>query len=389
MLVQDPSAFALLAVLVVGLPYLVMRIPGVPAVIPPAVAQMAAGLLLGPSVLGAVMPELVRSWSSPASLEAFRYLGQPAVCLFALYAASHLTGIGRARSLADGAVLAAAGLVSSVVAAAVLAPDTGRQMSSAAFTLACAATALPVMAAILEMTGRIGSAHGRAVLASALASDAAVWLALPLVVAVSGLASGTDRLWWLGPLVLSIVAGSRLCRSAAVSPAVYAPVLLACTASAAFLAHLAGLHAVFGAFAMGLFAPADATRALLSRLLPLLVWVLLPFFFAGVGLRLDLSVGFSGGWPFFAAALGVCVVKAVACALAAACLGHPLRESVETGVLLQTRGVVGIVVLVVLQDAGLLDGPQFSGLALAALVSTASTAPLIHLFGRTAPRAAR
>jgi len=149
----------------------------------------------------------------------------------------------------------------------------------------------------------------------------------------------------------------------------------------ALITELLGMHALIGAFLAGVIMPKteDFVRALLGKLEYVCVVLLLPLFFAFTGLRT--SVGLvQGGEMWFYCAL-VCAVailgKFGGATLAARTSGTPWREAATLGVLMNTRGLIELVVLNIGLDIGVISPALFAMLVLMALLTTFMTTPLL------------
>ena len=169
-----------------------------------------------------------------------------------------------------------------------------------------------------------------------------------------------------------------------------AVLLIAAIASAAATERL-GVHPLFGAFFLGALAPRDqeVERLLTVRIEPLVAMLLLPLFFAFTGLRTNVHLLMSP-WLVLEtlAILAIAVVgKAASPLLASQVLALSRREAIALGVLMNTRGLVELVVLNIGVDIGLLPPMLFTMLTLMALVTTAMTSPLLRYMGFEKPRA--
>jgi len=163
-----------------------------------------------------------------------------------------------------------------------------------------------------------------------------------------------------------------------------AVLVIAAIASAAATERL-GVHPLFGAFFLGALAPRDneVERLLTVRVEPLVAMLLLPLFFAFTGLRTNVHLLMSP-WLVLEtlAILAIAVVgKAASPLLASPLLGLSRREAIALGVLMNTRGLVELVVLNIGADIGLLPPMLFTMLTLMALVTTAMTSPLLRYMG--------
>jgi Kef-type K+ transport system membrane component KefB len=158
--------------------------------------------------------------------------------------------------------------------------------------------------------------------------------------------------------------------------------------ASAWITERLGIHALFGAFLVGALVPKSGAGALVellsSRLRDLMVVLLLPLFFAFTGLRTTMSL-ISGGTLWMACALVLLVAiagKLGGSALAARASGMSWRDALSLGTLLNTRGLMELVILNVGLDIGVLSPPLFAMMVVMALVTTAMTTPLLNLLQR-------
>jgi Kef-type K+ transport system membrane component KefB len=154
----------------------------------------------------------------------------------------------------------------------------------------------------------------------------------------------------------------------------------------ALIAESIGLHATVGGFIAGIIVPRSFARSLISRLEPITVVVLLPFFFTLTGMTtyLDFNTG-NMLEIFLLATLTSMVGKFGGTALAARWLGEGWPVAITLGILMQTKGMMEVVILTILQDAHVISGACFSALLLMALTTTALTTPMLRLFLHFSP----
>lgn len=396
-------ALLIIALLLVLLPWALWRIGAVRAVAPLAVVQTLAGIALGPSLLGRFAPELHAALFTPGSLAALNGVSVIGVLLFVFVAGMHLD-IGALRR--DGRGLTAAALSAFLlplalgaalglwVAEAVpgaLGPHGGPTVFVLAFAICIAVTALPVLAAILKELGLIGTRLGQTALAIAALNDAALWVvlaALLALVADRGLGVGGTILLaaaWFGVmigLVRRLLA--RLVRGPAGETRML--VLGAATAlAAAASAEAIGLDYILGGFIAGAIMPASVRAALIARIEPVTATVLLPFFFMSTGLNTLIDPSSGSFLAVFALATAATVIGKVAgAALPARQAGESWSFALALGVMMQTKGLMEVVVLTVLHQAGLIGTTVFSALIAMAVTCTVIPGALTRVLARKA-----
>lgn len=370
---------------------------------PPVVGQLAAGVLLGPSVLGAVLPAVSAALFGPSVLPHLRSIGELGLTFFVFQVGHELTrrsggSASRPLFLAGVGVLVPFTLGAGLAVAAYgsMAPAGVGLLPFACFLgLALSATALPVLARVLADLGPRGGELAGLALPAAVYTDGLIWLGVAaLSVACGGGHSGLLAPVAIAAGVVVVVPVRRLLAGRADAIARVAPsviltvvvvvVLLVGAVSAATLGN-PGL----GAIACGLVLPAGVAplETALRHLRAVTDALLLPVFFAlaGLGVRLD-TLG--GGLPLLAAVLLAGVVgKFGGSALAARAQSWSWRTAVQFGVLMNCRGVTELVLISVGVSLGLVGDRLYTTLVLLALGSTALTGPLLGLVSRL-PRAA-
>jgi len=270
--------------------------------------------------------------------------------------------------------------------------------------IAMSITAFPVLARIIEERGLGGTALGATAIACAAVDDVTAWCILAAVVAIVK----ADAL--TGALVTVLLAGAFIAfMLLAVKPLTTrwfghtgggeqrAKALLAGALSFLFLSALAteviGIHALFGAFLAGVAMPADTgVRAYLkSRLEALGSIFLLPLFFAFTGLRTEVGLlADLRSWLICLALIAVAITgKLAGSMLAARATGLSWNDSFALGALMNTRGLVELIVLNLGYDLGILSPSIFTMLVLMALATTFMTGPLLALHQRWKLRASR
>ncbi|MCY0858137.1 cation:proton antiporter [Cupriavidus sp. D39] len=400
------SLFFAQACLVVGTPFLLWRGLRIGSIVPLVAMQIVGGILLGPSLLGALWPQGWQALFGPAQLAALSGLQWLAVVLFAFLSGLHIGGAQQqgmrriAMAAALGSVLGPFALGTAAGAwLAYATPGAVGQAASAwqfafAVGVSMAVTALPVLGAILREMKLSDSVPGQLALGCAAFSDAAIWLVLSAILASAGRSSSYDflrlallglayvgaMLWLVRPLLARM-----LPRMAAVDARLALVAVL--IFGSALISESIGLHYILGGFLAGVVLPSDAAGELRRQLEPATVVVLMPFFFLMTGLRTDIAMGGQETLLEF----GLCTVVAVASkvvgtALPARLAGLPRREAWMLGALVQTKGLMEVVVLGILLEAGLIGMTAFSGLLLMALATTVLAKPLTRAAARLRER---
>ena len=377
---------------------------------PAVVGEMAAGLMLGPMVMGALFPSWHAQLFSPASLAGLSSLATLGLVLFmfvvGLELRSHQGMAAQIRAagfvgLLSVAVPLALGLAISPALYPGLAPaGVGFWPFAGFMAAALSITAFPVMARILKDRDMTRTPFGQLALGAAAVVDVFAWILLAFVVAWAGAGEGYAGLLKTAGGVLALLAAMFLALKPGFawllhrhapdgepSTTVMAALMLGLLASALATEWL-GLHAVFGAFLFGACLPRDdrLLDSLAQRIEPLSIVVLMPLFFALAGLGTTADAFAAGSIGLLLLIVGTATIGKIAGGAAGARLaGYSWRDSLATGSLMNARGLMELIVMKIGLDAGLIGPQLFTMLLLMALVTTAMTGPLLTLFaGRRA-----
>lgn len=381
---------------------------------PPVIGEMAAGLVLGPIVFGALAPELHLHVFEPGSLGALNGLSKLGLVLFMFIVGAELRlPMGVRKQLVAASwigilsVLVPMGLGLGVAVA--LHPQLAPQgVSFWPFALFMAAamsiTAFPIMARILKERSLTHTTLGRLSLTGAAVADVFAWVMLALVVVLSTSGQDWSRFYqmlgglialalavFLGlkPLVAALLA--RYASDGRPDGALLATLLIG-TFACAYLTELLNVHPVFGAFLFGACLPRDdrLLAALIERIEYVAILVLMPIFFALAGLNTtpDAFVGTGLGALLLILAAAV-VGKIIGGAAGARISGQPWRMAFAVGSLMNARALMELIVIKVGLDIGVIDNRVFTMLMVMAIVTTIMTGPLLTLFnGRSQERPA-
>jgi Kef-type K+ transport system membrane component KefB len=373
---------------------------------PAVIGEMAAGLLLGPLVFGAWLPDVHALVFPAPSLPLLSGLGTLGVTLFMFIVGAELRSPEGSRAQLRAAVsIGGFGIVLPLGLGLTIAPALYRAFAPAGvaywpFALFIAAaisvTAFPVLARILKDRGMVRTTPGRLALGAAAIDDGCVWILLAAVLALAaGGAAGGAGLTALGAAALVAVvfgllrpAYARLLRPSLPrgEPGATAlvPVLLGLLGCAAF-AEWIGLHAIFGAFLFGVCLPREdrLLRWLTGRIEPLAIGLLMPVVFVLAGQNTTADAFGGAGMGAFALILLVAVAgKLAGCAVAARLNGYGWRDSLAVGSLMNARGLMELVVIKIGFDAGLIGPELFTMLFAVTLVTTVMATPLLTLLYR-------
>jgi len=367
---------------------------------PMVIAEITAGILLGPSLFGAVFPAAQAALFPAASLPILHLFSQVGLIFFMF-----LVGLEvdpkllkeRSRSLL---LISASGIAPPFALGALLALVLYPRMSESSVApesfvlfigVAMSITAFPVLARILQDRRMLLTKVGSVAMASAAVGDVVSWCILGFVVSVAHVSGTTAALWtllWVGVFAAAMVFGLRplLARifagtdGAAPGATVTAMLFLLLLGSAG-LTELIGVHAVFGAFLLGAIMPRESgyLQRFRTGLKDVTVIFLLPLFFAYSGLRTQMGLLFAAdSWGIFLLIVAVaCIGKFGGSAVAARATGLDWRDASAIGILMNTRGLVELIVLNIGLDIGVISPLLFTMLVIMALVTTFATTPLL------------
>ena len=371
---------------------------------PRVIGEMVAGILLGPSLLGWAAKPVSTTLFPAEKLGGIELLSQIGLLLFMFLIGLELD----VKQLRESGRTAIATSLVSIVAPFLLGlglafslyPRFSNQtVSFTGFALfisiAMSITAFPVLARILMERDLLRTKVGALAIACAAVNDVVAWCVLAGIVVLVRSSASSLPLWvtlvGLSALVFIML---KIVRPALRRLVAHyenrgglthdsLALILLLTLLSGWVTEFLGIHALFGAFLVGVVMPRhhEFIKDLLLRLESLTVVLLLPLYFAFTGLRTSFLV-LSGTtmWGTCLAIIALAVIgKFGGSALAAKLGGMSWRESSAVGVLMNTRGLVELIILNVGLDLGVLSKELFSLMVLMALVTTFMTSPLLSL----------
>jgi K+:H+ antiporter len=380
---------------------------------PSVIGEMAAGIALGPSLLGAVAPGAFARLFPPDSFGFLNALSQVGILIFLFgvgldFKWSHVRHRAHIAVVVSNVSILVPFALGVLVALPLFAESVKPGISFKAFGLfmgiAMSITAFPVLARILGERRMLSTPMGSLALTCAAVNDVTAWALLAFVVAVvtsgGSLVTVAIALGLTALFVLVMVVGIRpLLRpwlTAGDDEDAFSServaIAIALLFSSALTTEVIGIHALFGAFVAGAALPAsDEFRAgLRTRLESFTSILLLPLFFAYTGLRTQ--IGLIDDWSSLGLCLGIIALattgKLGGSALAGRAMGLDWNSSFVLGALMNTRGLMELIVLNVGYDLGVISPKIFTILVVMALVTTAMTGPLVDVAMNRARRSA-
>ncbi len=376
---------------------------------PQVVGEMIAGVILGPSLFGLLLPNIQAALFPPETRNVLYVLAQFGVGLYMFLVGTTLD-LGHFRTKARSAIsVSIAGIAAPFLFAALITPyllsvdglfTPGINRANATlFMGACIAlTAFPMLARIINERGLAGTSLGTLSLTAGAFDDAVSWCVLAVVLAAFGGGPGVALLAILGGLsyaVLMILFGRRLLmplgkmvdRDGHMSSTALAITLMLYAMSAFFMDAI-GIHAVFGGFLLGVCLPRGRlVEELKQKVEPITVVLLLPIFFtySGLNTRLDLV----NDARLLAIAFGILAISVLAkfgaCWLAARLSGETNRTALGIGALMNARGLMELIIINIGLQKGIIGPTLFAIMVMMAIVTTVMAGPLFErVYGRHA-----
>jgi Kef-type K+ transport system membrane component KefB len=366
---------------------------------PPVIGEVVAGIVLGPSLLGWVAPDVYLYILPPAVAPFLGVVAQLGVILYMFLVGLDLNPDLLRRHVHATIATSHASIVVPFVLGTALALHLYPRLSTSdvPFTnfalflgVAMSITAFPVLARILSDHGMTRTDLGTIALTCAAVGDVTAWCLLAFVVGVvqarieSALLVAALMVTFIGVMFAGVrPIAARVTRSGDRDPTQGAIALtLVCLLIAALTTEAIGVHAIFGAFLFGAVIPHDSTLsgALKQSLENVVTILLLPAFFAFTGMRTQIGL-VSGSYEWFACGLIMVVAttgKFGGTLLAARSTGLSWRYAAGLGVLMNTRGLMELIVLNVGLDLGVISPTLFTMLVLMALMTTIATTPILR-----------
>ena len=372
---------------------------------PTVIGEILAGILLGPSLLGAVWPEAMETLFPVHSLGNLELLSQFGLILFMFTIGMELRMKDLKGQAQQAFIISQSGIIFPFILGIILTyglysrpellSDGSSFLSLALFVgISLSITAFPVLARIIQERSLSHSHLGRLALSTAAMGDIVAWLMLAAIMAVSQGGSFTSALYNMLFLALYLAVifgilrplfgllGRRVRHREVLSKSLMGLIFILLMASAYFT-EIMSMHALFGAFMLGLVMPENLDFRVIvkEKVEDVALLLLLPLFFVSSGLRTELGlVNTPQLWGLFLICTLVAVVgKMGGTYLAARSCGIQRRESLYLGAYMNTRGLMELVVLRIGLDLGVLSPVLFTILVMMTLVTTIMTAPTLQL----------
>ena len=377
---------------------------------PRVIGEMVAGIMLGPSLLGQIWPA-AQHFILPTDVAP--YLGiiaQIGVILYMFLVGLELNaGLIKSRAHATIAISHTSILVPFLLGVTLAlwlfphyAPAGKPFMSFALFMgIAMSITAFPVLARILTDRHMDKTPLGVVAISCAAIDDVTAWCLLAFVVGIAQAeVSGAVQtiLYALGYIAIMLVVVRPLAirflgHSANAPQQRMAVWVLVGLLFSAMTAEWIGIHAIFGAFLLGAVIPhdSDVARDFQHKLEDIVKILLLPAFFAYTGMRTE--IGLVSGWQAWTLTAVIIIVATLGkfggTLVSARATGLDWHMSSALGVLMNTRGLMELVVLNIGLEMGVISPTLFAMMVIMALVTTMMTTPILHLLSASSDKSAQ
>ncbi|MFA9189001.1 cation:proton antiporter [Flavobacterium sp. FBOR7N2.3] len=368
---------------------------------PSVIGEMIAGIVLGPSLVGMYFPEFSALLFPEASLGNLQFLSQIGLIFFMFVIGMELDLKVLKNKAHDAVVISHASIVIPFALGLTLAyfiypvfAPMGVEFSSFGLFLgiAMSITAFPVLARIVQEREMQKTKLGTIAITCAAADDITAWCILAVVIAIVKAGSFTSALYVIGLAILYVIVMLKIVRPflkrvgdlnstrESLNKPVVAIFFITLLFSA-YLSELIGIHALFGAFLAGAIMPENNKfrNIFIEKVEDVSIIVLLPLFFVFTGLRTQIGLlNDPYLWKITAIIIAVAVVgKFFGSAFAAKFVGQSWKDSLAIGALMNTRGLMELVVLNIGYDLGVLSTEIFTMMVIMALVTTFMTGPAL------------
>ncbi|XP_065621160.1 cation/H(+) antiporter 18-like [Quercus suber] len=367
---------------------------------PRVVAEIIGGILLGPSALGR-SKSYMQAIFPPKSLPVLDTLANIGLLLFLFLAGLELDlkSLRQTGKKALGIALAgislpfALGIGSSYVLKETISKGVNGNAFLVFMGVALSITAFPVLARILAELKLLTTDVGKMAMSAAAVNDVAAWILLALAIALSGTGkSSLVPLWiFLSGCIFFVCAIlivppifkwiAQRCHEGEPVKETYICATLAVVLAAGLVTDAIGIHAMFGAFVIGVLIPKDGPFAgtLVEKVEDLVSGLFLPLYFVSSGLKTNIATiqGLQSWGLLVLVIFTACFGKIFGTILVTLLCKAPLREALTLGFLMNTKGLVELIVLNIGKDRKVLNDQTFAIMVLMALFTTFITTPIV------------
>jgi len=366
---------------------------------PSVIGEICAGIILGPTILGHFWPEYSLLLFPIKSLGNLQILSQVGLILFMFVVGMELDLKVLKNKMHEAVVISHASIVIPYTLGMALAyflyvefaPPNIHFLSFGLFMgIAMSITAFPVLARIIQERGLSRTRLGAIAITSAAADDITAWCLLAAVIAIVKAASLVSAALTIGFSVIYVVVmifvispffkrlGTIYSNKETISKGVVAVIFIMLLTSA-YVTEIIGIHALFGAFLAGVIMPPNVNfrKIFIDKIEDIALVLLLPLFFVFTGLRTQIGL-LNDAHLWFVCAIVIAVAiagKFLGSAIAAKIIGQSWKDSLSIGALMNTRGLMELIVLNIGYDLGILTPTVFAMMVIMALFTTFMTGP--------------
>lgn len=376
---------------------------------PSVIGEIIAGIVLGPSLLGLFSPGISSFLFPPESLNSLQFFSQIGLILFMFIVGMDVDLKVLGNKAPEAFVVSHASIIIPFTLGMVLAyyifisfaPAGVTFLSFALFIgISMSITAFPVLARILQERGMMKTRLGTLAITCAAIDDISAWCLLASLIAIVKAGSFVSSIYTIALSVVYVVFMLMIVRpflkrfgdifnsKEGISKAIVAVFLITLLGSA-YLTEIIGIHALFGAFVAGLIMPPNVKfrSILIEKIEDVAIILLLPIFFVISGLRTEIGLLNN---PYLWKITGIVILIAVAGKFAGSAfslrfVGQSWRESLIIGALMNTRGLMQLIVLSIGYDLGIISPEIYTIMILMALVTTIMTGPALDLINKILP----
>ena len=373
---------------------------------PTVIGEIIAGIVLGPSLLGAFFPEMSELIFPESSIGSIKLLSEIGLILFMFIVGMELD-LKVLKNRANDAVLIShtciailftLGIIFSYFIYPYFSHPNGHFVSFALFMgIAMSITAFPVLARIVHERGLNKTPLGAMVITCAAVDDITAWCLLAAVIAIAKAGTFVSSLYVIFFAVVYVILMFKLVRpflqrvadlqtsKNIISKSIIGIFFLVLFLSS-YLTSIIGIHPLFGAFLAGVIMPPNINlrKLFIDKIEDISLVILLPLFFVYTGLNTRIGL-LNDGYLWMICGIIILIAttgKLVGGALVSRFIGFDWKSSMTIGALMNTRGLMELVVLNIGYDLGILTPEVFAMMVVMALVTTFMTSPLLDLIDR-------
>jgi Kef-type K+ transport system membrane component KefB len=384
--------------------YLMKKV-GQPAVI----GEILAGIFLGPSLLGTLFPDAWAATFPLSSIGNLHSISTIGLSLFMFIIGIELDVTMLNRRIQTALFVSHASILIPFFLGVLLAFQlySGFAQGGTSFLtfslfmgVSMSITAFPVLARIIQERGFSRTPLGVMAITCAAIDDITAWCILAVVIAIAKAGDASSALMTLSLACIYVAFMLKMARpfllrmsktmsdEGQINRSFVALAIISLLTSA-FVAEIIGIHALFGAFLAGVSMPQDVKirETLRNKIEDVSLLLFLPIFFAYTGLRTQIGLLMSDGlWKVCALVIACAVAgKVFGTLIAARMMGQSWKNSFSLGALMNTRGLMELVVLNIGYDLGIINPAMFVVLVLMAIFTTLMTGPFLSLIERIWP----